>query len=93
MKLNRTVWLPYLHFVLQTISLYYPEKPNTVTKKKYYNFINDLPLFFPEYPMGKNFIDLLDKYPVTPYLESRLSFMKWVNYIHNKIKLDLNNTQ
>lgn len=89
MKLNRTVWLPYLHFVLQTISLYYPEKPNTVTKKKYYNFINDLPLFFPEYPMGKNFIDLLDKYPVTPYLESRLSFMKWVNYIHNKIKLDL----
>ena len=89
MKLNRSVWLPYLHFVLQTISLYYPEKPNTVTKKKYYNFINDLPLFFPEYPMGKNFIDLLDKYPVTPYLESRLSFMKWVNYIHNKIKLDL----
>ena len=89
MKLNRTVWLPYLHFVLQTISLYYPETPNTVTKKKYYNFINDLPLFFPEYPMGKNFIDLLDKYPVTPYLESRLSFMKWVNYIHNKIKLDL----
>ena len=34
MKLNRTVWLPYLHFVLQTISLYYPEKPNTVTKKE-----------------------------------------------------------
>ena len=89
MKLNRTVWLPYLHFVLQTISLYYPENPNTVTKKKYYNFVNDLPLLFPEYPMGKNFIDLLDKYPVTPYLESRLSFMKWVNYIHNKIKLDL----
>lgn len=89
MKLNRNVWLPYLHFILQTISLYYPETPNSVTKKKYYNFINDLPLFFPEYPMGSNFVDLLDKYPVTPYLESRLSFMKWVNYIHNKIKLDL----
>ena len=36
--------------------------------------------------MGKNIIDLLDKYPVTPYLDSRLSFMKWVHFISNKIR-------
>lgn len=28
---------------------------------------------------------MLDKYPVTPYLESRESFMKWVHFIINKL--------
>ena len=28
---------------------------------------------------------LLDKYPVTPYLDSRMSMMKWVHFIFNKI--------
>ena len=36
-----------------------------------------------------NFLDLLDKYPVTPYLSSRMSFMKWVNFIFNKINKQL----
>ena len=30
-------------------------------------------------------ITLLDKYPVTPYLEDRESFMKWVHFIQNKM--------
>ena len=36
-------------------------------------------------PLGNDFIEMIDNYPVTPYLESRLSFMKWVHYIFNKI--------
>ena len=28
---------------------------------------------------------MLDQYPVTPYLSSRESFMKWIHYINNKI--------
>ena len=90
MKLNYEIWLPQLEFMLQTISINYPKHPNDVTKKKYYNFIQDLPLLFPDEPIGNNFIELLDKYPVTPYLGSRLSFMKWVHFIFNKIKMDLN---
>ncbi len=73
MGLNPKVWLPHLWFVLYTIAVEYPQTPNDVTKKKYYTLIQNLPVFFPEYPMGSNFIDLLDKYPVTPYLSSRLS--------------------
>ena len=36
-------------------------------------------------PLGNDFIKIIDNYPVTPYLESRLSFVKWVHYIFNKI--------
>lgn len=90
MTLNKEIWLPYLSFTLQTIAMYYPSNPNKVTKRKYYDFIQNLPLFFPEYPFGSNFIDILDKYPLTPYLESRLSFKKWVHFVFNKLYKDMN---
>ena len=86
MSLNREVWLPRVKFVLQTMALNYPKHPNDVTKKKYNDFIQNLPLFIPMEPFGNNFIRIIDNYPVTPYLESRLSFMKWVHYIFNKIQ-------
>ena len=35
--------------------------------------------------MGKHFIHLLDEFPVTPYLSSRMSFMKWVHFMNNKL--------
>lgn len=89
MKLNPNVWLPHLKFTLQTIAITYPSNPNDVSKKKYYDFISNLPVFIPIDPIGKNFMDLLDKYPVTPYLDSRMSMMKWVHFIFNKISLQL----
>ena len=85
MGLNHNVWLPHLKFTLQTMAITYPAHPNDVSKKKYYDFIQNLPVFFPLEPIGKNFLKLLDKYPVTPYLSSRMSFMKWVHFILNKI--------
>ena len=89
MSLNPYVWLPYFKFILQTIAVQYPKKPNEVTKKKYYEFVSNIPVFFPMKPLGKTFRIMLDKYPVTPYLDSRLSFMKWCNYIINKINVIL----
>ena len=89
MGLNYKVWLPHLKFTLQTIATTYPSRPNDVSKRKYYDLIQNLPLFFPLEPMGDNFLKLLDKYPVTPYLSSRMSFMKWVHFIFNKIQEQL----
>ena len=83
--LNYKIWIPHLFFSLETIAVYYPSKPNKMTKKKYYEFINDLPVFFPEKPMGTYFLSLLDKYPVQPYLTSRTSFMKWIFFIKKKM--------
>ena len=89
MILNPNIWFNYYKFIMTTISLYYPKYPNDVTKKKYYNFIQNIPLFFPEYPLGNNYIKHLEFHPLTPYLDSRESFIKWIHYINNKIGSDL----
>ena len=90
MALDAKVWGPHYWFVLHTIAINYPLYPNSTIKKKYYDFIHSLPLFIPISNMGNHFSELLDKYPVTPYLDSRKSFIKWMYFIHNKINLSLN---
>ena len=71
MPLNPEVWLPHLEFMLQTISILYPQYPNDVTKKKYYDTIQNLPVFFPQFPIGKEFAKLLPSLPF-PRVERRL---------------------
>lgn len=88
-KLDPQVWFPYLKFTLQTIGMTYPNKPTDGTKKKYYNLVQNLPYYFPIKPMGKNFENILNKYPVQPYLDNRMNFCKWIHYITNKINEDL----
>jgi hypothetical protein len=63
----------------------YPHYPNAVTKKKYYEFIQNLPLFIPVEEISKEFERLIDRYPITPYLDNRESFIRWTHFIHNKI--------
>jgi len=85
MKLDPIVWGPHYWFFIHTSALSYPLRPNAVTKKKYYDFIQNLPLFLPNELMATHFEKLLDQYPVTPYLDTRESFIRWTHHIHNKI--------
>ena len=89
MTLDPNVWGPHFWFVLMTIALCYPLNPNEVTKKKYYDIIQNIPLLLPIEKLGNKFSNLLDKYPVTPYLDSRDSFIKWTHFIHNKVNQSL----
>lgn len=83
--LDPDIWGPHYWFFLHTIAMSYPDHPNDVTKKKYYEFIMNLPLFIPIENMGNQFSKLLDEFPVTSYLDSRNSFIRWIHFIHNKI--------
>ena len=83
------VWGPHYWFVIFTMALTYPENVTKVTKKKYYDFIQNLPLFIPCDECGKHFAKLLDKYPVSPYLDSKDSFIRWVHFIHNRLNEEL----
>lgn len=83
--LDPKVWGPHYWFFLHTVAITYPKYPNAVTKKKYYEFIQNLPLFIPVEKMSKDFENLIDKYPITPYLDNRDSLIRWVHFIHNKI--------
>jgi len=86
---NADVWGPHYWFFLHTIAYSYPDTPNTITKRKYYDLIQNIPLFIPTPEIGNEFSKLLDKYPVSPYLDNRDSFIRWVHFIHNKINIML----
>ena len=83
--LDPKIWGPHYWFFLHTLSITYPHHPNAVTKKKYYEFIQNLPIFLPVEEIAGKFSKLIDKYPVTPYLDNRDSFVRWMHFIHNKI--------
>ena len=85
LQLDPDVWGPHYWFFLHTIAISYPHNPNAVTKKKYYELIQNLPLFIPVENIGNDFNKLLDEYPVTSYLDSRESLTKWMHFIHNKV--------
>lgn len=89
MDFEPNVWGPHYWFFLFTIALSYPTHVNSVTKRKYYDFIQNMPLFIPNPKIGNKFSNLLDKYPVSPYLDNRESFVRWVFFIHNKINVIL----
>jgi hypothetical protein len=83
------VWGPHYWFFLMTVALSYPNNPNSVTKRKYYDLIINFPLFIPDTTIGDKFSNYIDKYPVSPYLDCRDSFLKWVIFIHNKINYNI----
>lgn len=90
MDLNPNVWIPHYWFFLKTTAFNYPIHPNAVTKKKYYEFIMNFPLFIPHTKTSNDFCELLDKYPLRPYLDSRNALTKWVHFIHNRYNETLN---
>lgn len=89
MKFSPEVWGPHYWFFLHTVAESYPQWPNQVTKRKYYDLIQNFPLFIPDEKIGNKFSKLLDKYPITPYLDNRESFIRWTFFIHNKINNEL----
>lgn len=89
MIFDSTVWGPHYWFFLHTIAESYPMTPTVVTKRKYYDLIQNMPLFIPQSEMGNKFSEFLDKYPVTPYLDNRDSLVRWMHFIHNKFNVYL----
>jgi len=83
------VWGPRYWFVLHTIAQTYPLHPNKVTRRKYYDFFMNLPLFVPDIEMGDYLSYLLDVYPVSAFLDNRDHLVKWIWAIHNKINVRL----
>ena len=85
MELEPKIWGPHYWFVLHTIALNYPIRPNAVIKKKYYDLIQNFPSLLPHKLSRDNMTALIDAYPISPYLDSRQSFIQWTHFIHNKM--------
>lgn len=93
MLFEPSVWGPHYWFFLHTLAMTYPHRPNSVTKKKYYEFIQNLPLFLPVEQISGEFSKIIEKYPIMPYLDNRDSFVRWMHFIHNKINEKLEKPQ
>ena len=91
--LDPKVWGPHYWFFLHTVAMTYPHHPNAVTKKKYYEFVQNIPIFIPVEEISKEFEKLIDVFPITPYLDNRDSFVRWMHFIHNKINEKLEKKQ
>lgn len=85
MELDPNIWTRHYWFFLQTISFNYPEYPNKYLKKKYYDFFMNFPLFIPDENIGNKFSEFLDKYPISPYLDSKNKLIKWTIFIQNEM--------
>jgi hypothetical protein len=75
---------PHYWFFMTTVATTFPDFPNDISKRKYYDFYMNLPMFIPDPEMANKFSTMLDKYPITPYLKSKDSLIRWINFIHNK---------
>lgn len=84
------IWGPHYWFVLHTLVRCFPEHPTEVTKRKYYDFIQNLPLFIPHTKIADEFTDFLENFPLQPYLVNRSSFHRWILFLHNRINRKLN---
>ena len=84
MKLDAKIWGPHYWFFLMTAAVNYPDHVNDVVRKKYYDFVQNFPMLIPDPEMSSEFERMLSKYPVTPYLDNRDSFIRWVHFIHNR---------
>jgi hypothetical protein len=93
MNISSTDWGPHYWFFLHTIAYHYPPVPDKITKRKYYDFIQNIPLFIPDKKISKNFENILAKYPVSPYLDKRQTLIQWMNFIHNKINVQLRKSE
>lgn len=84
MKLLYKIWSPHLWFTLTSLSFSYPKNPSDSFKKKYYSLFHNLPFFYPYDKFDKHFSKILKTYPISPYLDSKQSLIKWINFVRNK---------
>jgi len=84
------VWGPSYWDFLHTSIFQYPETPTNGVKKIYYNMITNFGVFLPGEKTHSFYNDLLNTYPVTPYLDNKSSLIKWGWFFHNKVNEKLN---
>jgi len=87
MELDMNIWGPHYWFIIHTVAMTYPNIPGSTTKKKYYDFYQNLSTFLPHKKAKETFNKILKSYPITPYLDSKESLLKWTHFIHNKINI------
>jgi hypothetical protein len=83
--MDPAVWGATYWDFLHTVAAHYPKFPTATDKKVHYRLIYNFHFFIPNRAIGAEFEKLLDKNPLTPFLDSRDHFVRWVNHVHNVV--------
>ncbi len=83
--MDPNIWGPHYWFFLHTVAFHYPLHPTSIQKKMYHRLIHHFYEFIPNKSMATVYEKILQKNPVTPYLDTRDDFIQWMHHIHNKI--------
>lgn len=89
LALDPQVWGPHYWFFLHTVARTYPRHPNAVTKRKYYDLVQSLPLFLPDRDIAARFSRHLEEFPVSSFLDNRASLEHWMHTMHNRVNEQL----
>lgn len=81
-----SVWIPNYNFFLQSVAFSYPTQPNNTVKRKYYDLYSNFSLFIPNPKAFTTIYKILEKHPITPYLDSQMLLLKWTHKVTNELK-------
>ena len=85
--MNPKVWGPHAWFFLHSVTLSYPNNPTETDKKQMYDFFMSVSNVLPCLDCMKHFKDHLNKYPITPFLDSKDSLVSWLIILHNMVNV------
>ena len=83
------IWGPHLWYILHIISFDYPLNPTEYDKRIYHDFYTSLKDVIPCEMCRKHYRTHINKYPLTPHLDTRDTLVKWVIQVHNFVNASL----
>jgi hypothetical protein len=70
---------------IKLICFYYVDSPNDVLKKKYYELLLNIPVYYPNSYFSQEYLKLLDLNPLSSYLDNKIDLLHWCHYIESSI--------
>lgn len=70
---------------IKIICFYYSYKPNDTLKKKYYEILSNVPVFYPNSFFTKEYLHLLNSNPLASFLDNRDDLLHWCHFIENSL--------
>jgi hypothetical protein len=82
-------WGPKLWYILHLISFNYPENPDIITKRYHHDFFENLKNVIPCVICRNHYKNHLENNPISPHLDNKYLFSKWVVNLHNQVNIML----
>lgn len=70
---------------IKIICFYYSKTPNETLKKKYYDVLSNIPIFYPNAVFTNEYLSLLDSNPLSSFLDNKTDLLHWCHFIENQI--------